>query len=107
MKRPISVGQAVVDAYDILHVELSRLDHGEVTVHTKNVVYLLTDMPALDFLHRYHPSVLEGRRFRWARHAWAFHNLVAHPVMQLLAFLGLGRIGVRLHDLTIPKPSSV
>ncbi len=49
-------------------------------------------------------SALEGRRLRWRKGAWALHNLVAHPLMQLLAWMGYGRLAMRLHDATTPVP---
>lgn len=33
---------------------------------------------------------------------WAFHNLVAHPVMEALRWIGLRQLGVWVHDATIP-----
>lgn len=35
------------------------------------------------------------------------HAAVAHPAMQLLALLGMPRLGVRLHDASVPHPSGV
>lgn len=50
------------------------------------------------------PSALEGRRLKWPKHAWAFHNLVGHPVMQILAWLRLYEAAIRFHDWTTPAP---
>jgi hypothetical protein len=50
------------------------------------------------------PQLLEGQRMRWARHAWAVHNLIGHPLMQLLAFFGAHRTALWVHDITVPKP---
>lgn len=38
---------------------------------------------------------------RWYRH-WAVHNLVAHPLSEILHWLGLGDLGNRIHDATLP-----
>ena len=54
-----------------------------------------------------HPSALESRRLRWPRHAWAFHNLVAPPLMQVLVWLGFTRAGLWLHDVTVPSPIGI
>lgn len=35
--------------------------------------------------------------------SWPAHNLVAHPASELLHWLGLGRLGNRLHDATLPE----
>jgi hypothetical protein len=50
------------------------------------------------------PSALEGRRLKWKQGAWAFHNLVGHPVVQILAWCGFKHEAVRFHDWTTPKP---
>lgn len=50
------------------------------------------------------PSTLEGRRLKWNKNAWVVHNLIGHPVMQLLAFLGLKRHAIWFHDVTTPRP---
>jgi len=49
-------------------------------------------------------SALEGRRLRWRKGAWALHNVLAHPLMQILAWLGFTRLAIRLHDATTPTP---
>ncbi len=36
---------------------------------------------------------------RWQ---WTLHNLVAHPLSELLYQIGLGNLGNRLHDWTVP-----
>ena len=38
------------------------------------------------------------KRFRWTP-----HNLFAHPVSEVLYWFGLGDLGNKLHDLTIPR----
>jgi hypothetical protein len=36
---------------------------------------------------------------------WSIHNLIAHPLMELLHLIGLPTWGYRLHDFTIPEPA--
>lgn len=88
----------------IRFVDTSELDRLRVRVATDDGEWTLAGPAAIDAVWQLKPSALEGRRFRWIRHAWAFHNLVAHPAMQLLAFAGHAKLGVRLHDATIPRP---
>lgn len=33
---------------------------------------------------------------------WTTHNLVGHPVSELLHLLGFGGLGDRVHDATLP-----
>ena len=35
--------------------------------------------------------------------SYAFHNIVAHPVMQLLIAFDQERLGHKVHDVTLPK----
>ena len=36
---------------------------------------------------------------------WSVHNLIAHPLMELLHLAGLSSWGDKIHDFTIPDPS--
>lgn len=36
------------------------------------------------------------------RFQWSLHNIVAHPLSELLYLVGLENVGNRLHDITIP-----
>jgi len=33
---------------------------------------------------------------------WTFHNVVAHPVSEIVHLVGLGRLSDWIHDSTIP-----
>lgn len=105
MRMFLRAGSVVFDSSDVSCVDFSEVENLRAVVHMKDGRVLHAtgpDVIELAILTR--PSVLEGRRLRWVRHAWAVHNLIAHPAMQLLAFLGYGRLGVRVHDATIPRP---
>jgi len=39
---------------------------------------------------------------RWR---WTLHNVVAHPVSEILYQLGCEDLSTRVHDATIPEPS--
>jgi len=34
---------------------------------------------------------------------WAIHNLIAHPVAEILFWVGLEKLGNQFHDWTVPK----
>ena len=59
---------------------------------------------AIEAIMALKPSTLEGRRLKWNKNAWVVHNLIGHPVMQMLAFLGLKRHAIWFHDVTTPRP---
>lgn len=43
-----------------------------------------------------------SRGERYVR-SWPMHNLVGHPLSEILHWVGLGDLGDRLHDATLPK----
>lgn len=95
----------VVAVSEILKLDCTHLESFRVSVTLQSgEVIELCGQQALDLVMAVKPSAVEGKRFRFARHAWAFHNLVAHPVLQLLAWCGLPKLGFRVHDATVPKP---
>ena len=64
----------------------------------------LTIVDSYDLLMQIKPSALEGKRLKWLRNKWLIHNLIGHPLMQLLAFFGFGKLGIKIHEATIPTP---
>jgi hypothetical protein len=64
----------------------------------------VSGLNALELAMQIKPSVLESKRLRWPKFAWAVHNLVGHPLMQILAFFGAYSLAFRVHDGTVPKP---
>lgn len=78
-----------------------------ITWKDQNSQSLVWGQAAIDLAMRFGPQVLEGNpEFKFAKRAWMFHNLVAHPVMQILALFGLYKLGLKIHDATIPRPLS-
>ena len=43
---------------------------------------------------------------KWYRN-WTFHNIVAHPVCEILHLLGFDEAGTWVHDVTVPAPVSI
>ena len=102
----VQVGEMVVPRNDIRTIDMSRLEELRCTVYLadRGQPIELHDMQTVDLLMRVCPKVFEGRRFRYVRHSWALHNLVAHPLMQVCAFLGKPKLGLWIHDATVPRP---
>lgn len=59
---------------------------------------------AYNLIQKLCPTALEGHQAKYYRHAWAIHNLIGHPVMQILSWLHLPGLGIQVHDLTVPMP---
>ena len=51
------------------------------------------------------PAVLEGMQAKHTRHSWAIHNLIGHPLMQILTWLGMTKMALWIHDVTVPPAS--
>ncbi len=89
MPRPafILAGGRLINEASIRWVDISDIERLRIVVH-----------------HDGGADVIESKRLRWARHAWATHNLMGHPLMQVLAFFRLYRQAMRVHDATVPRP---
>lgn len=107
----VKVGTKIVRRQDIVSVDCYLLEHQYrilVTIREGTLSYDVTldGQAALDLVMELRPAMVEGRRLRFVRHAWAFHNLVAHPLLQVLAWAGFHKLGFAIHDATIPKPKA-
>lgn len=102
----IKAGDVIIPISAVERVDMSRIEQtGEVDiVHSGGQVMTAHDFDAFEAVMLLHPAALEGRRLRWVKNAWAFHNLVAHPLMQMMVWLGFKRAAIRLHDVTVPRP---
>jgi len=78
--------------HNTIHVFISPSDHEEVR-----------GAEALNIIMTLCPAVLEGKRAKHARHSWAIHNLIGHPLMQIFTWLHLTKLGIWIHDATVPE----
>ncbi len=107
MRGFIRLGETLVPLSRVVEIDASRLaSDGQLTVKLEGQArsVAVSGGQAVDLVMRFDPSFFEGRRFRFVRSSWAFHNLVAHPLLQLLAWAGHTRAGLLVHDATIPTP---
>jgi len=92
------------DTIDYLDYQRLR-DDGLVRIVYKNGEDEFVEGPeAVQLVMQLAPSALEGERLKYHRHAWAIHNLIGHPLMQIFSWLHLTRLGIKIHDLTVPNP---
>ena len=98
-------GDDVFPASQIAHADFSEIEQlilrAELLDGRKVAAY---DIEALELAMQIKPSALEGRRFAHAKRAWWIHNLVGHPLMQILSWAGAYRLAFLVHDRTVPKP---
>jgi len=104
----IKAGDLIIPLRDVESVDISRLEEeGVAVISYAGKKADARDFDAFEAVMLIHPAALEGRRLRWAKHAWAFHNLVAHPLMQVMVWVGFKKLAIRLHDATVPKPVGI
>lgn len=98
--------RTLVPISDIVEVDISELMSETVVVKLKDgSTEHVLGFFALELIWLLKPSLLEGNTgVRWNKHMWVIHNLFAHPLMQVLAFLGLYEQAIWIHDITVPKP---
>jgi hypothetical protein len=102
----ILAGDQLIPLDAVSQVDLSEIQQLRLSIRHGERVTIASGVQAIEIIMRLKPSALEGRRFRWQRHMWAMHNLLGHPLMQVLAFLCLHRWAIRVHDATVPRPIS-
>ena len=103
----VKINQKLVNSKHLREIDCSRLEsHVEVDVYYfyEQKPDTIAGQPAVDLLMQLNPSIIEGKRLKFIRHAWAFHNLFAHPVLQILSWARLTKLGMKVHDKTVPRP---
>lgn len=80
--------------------------HNTVHVHyyINDTGEAVTGVEALNLIMKLCPAILEGMQAKHVKHSWAIHNLIGHPLMQILTWLNLTKLALWFHDATIPKP---
>jgi hypothetical protein len=95
----------VVRADTIEHVDISEIEKLKIVLHhSSNKRTTVTGIQAIEILMALKPSALENRRLKWKKYAWTLHNMIGHPVMQILAFFRMYDYAMMIHDKTVPKP---
>ena len=95
----------VVNSELISWIDYKNLrDCGYVRVYsTDGTVETVEGGQAIQLIMELDASALEGARLKCARYTWAVHNLIGHPLMQICSWLGYTRLGLKIHNITIPN----
>lgn len=89
-------------------MDITRLEELIVNITLKDgAIVQATNLYAIELIMAIKPSAFEGLRLRWPKMVWAFHNLVAHPLMHILVWCHLYKLAFKLHDASIPKPLGI
>ena len=100
----IRAGDRLLPVAGVRYVDCSKLTNHKIVVEHGEGTFILVGADAIDAVMLLKPSAFEGRRLRWVKHAWSAHNMLGHPLMQVLAWLGRPRLGVWVHEVTTPRP---
>lgn len=101
----LKAGDSLVPFWRVKEIRIAEIENAVVDIETLDgEVFRATGTDAIEAVMLLKPSALEGRRLKWKKHAWAIHNLVGHPIMQIMAWMGFGQAAVRFHDWTTPTP---
>lgn len=101
----LKAGDLLLPFVDVAHLDMGGIEKGSVLIVMKDgVAHEARGFDAIEAIMAVKPSAVEGVRLSWRPHAWAFHNLIAHPMVQILAWCGWKRAAVRFHDWTTPTP---
>lgn len=98
-------GDFIFSRDEISMIDCSKIEDLEVEITLKNGQKIMAnDIHALELVMQIRPSMLEGRRLLWPKFVWMFHNMVAHPLTQILSLFKLYKLAFWIHDVTVPKP---
>ena len=104
----ITASDLLIPLAAVESVDMAQIEQGYVDVtYSGGQTRRAHDFDAFEIVMLLNPAAVEGRRLRFARHAWAVHNLLAHPLMQIMVWLGFRRQALWLHDITVPKPVGI
>ena len=102
----VLLDNGIVRIDTIKGIDFTKADLLELTVTHDGGIDVVTGFAAIELLWLVKPSVLEGKWRNWRKHTWVIHNLFAHPLMQILAFMRLYKWAIWVHDVTVPKPTN-
>ena len=100
----LKAGDNLIPLANVVDIDIEHIERGFVTIFANGRAYTAYGFDAIEAIMMIKPSALEGRRLKWNKNAWAYHNFIAHPIVQILAWLGLKKQAVWYHDYTTPMP---
>ncbi len=106
MKDPIflKAKSKLIRISDVREVDAKNFrETGLITLITEDGrCYDMSDIDAIEALMLLKPSITEGLCLSWQKGRWAFHNIIGHPGMQILVWLGFKKAAIAWHDCTVP-----
>lgn len=94
----------VFNVADVVEADFTQIEDLRAVIKLRNGTEITAlDIDALEAAYLIKPTVVEGKRLRFATRAWVVHNLIGHPLMQMLAFFGKYELAFKVHDDTAPR----
>lgn len=108
MNRFFKINDILIRESEIRVIDCSDLENLRIKVNFFGGGYAeLKGLDAIDIVMRASPHMIEGKRFKFSKYMWIIHNMIGHPLMQILALLRLYKWAMLVHDRTIPKPKGI
>lgn len=102
----VNLSSMLVQASMIRSIDVSNLESQTISVTLiDDRIVEVTGFAAVELVWLVKPSAIEGLPYiKWNKNAWVIHNMIAHPLMQILAWFKLYKWAIKVHDVTVPKP---
>jgi hypothetical protein len=105
MSHFVKCGDRSINTATIAEVDCSRIEDLIIVVKMKDgTMWGMDDIDAINFVYQVCPVMFEGKKMKYPKLVWMVHNLIAHPLMQILALFKLYKWAFYIHDKTVPKP---
>ncbi len=108
----IKTDNGLINVSKIIYIDTSLVEELKIEIKSSdeygNIIKdVATNLNAIEILMELKPSCLEGKNLKWMKNKWIVHNLIAHPLMQILCFFKCYKLAIKLHDNTVPKPLNI
>jgi hypothetical protein len=108
MNQFVKVGHKVYNLDTVASIDASQVEQLRLTlILTNGATVDVEGLEAIEVIMATKPSFFEGKRLKFPKRMWILHNVVAHPLMQVLSLVGLRKQGLWLHDITVPRPIGI
>lgn len=89
----------------ITKIDCTEIENLRVKLHLlAGDIVTVEGLDAIEIVMKAKASLIEGKRFKFHKGMWIIHNMVAHPLMQILALMRLFKLAIWIHEITVPKP---
>jgi hypothetical protein len=104
----IKVDKNIYNVDTVASIDAEHIEQLRLTLHFLSGTEVVVEgLEAIEVIMTVKPSFFEGKRLKFPKRMWIMHNLIAHPLMQVLSLVGLRRQGLWLHEVTIPRPIGI